>query len=73
LFSLDVDNNIWLDIGLGYDKEKDGLPPLWLANDSVCRGICALLDRNHCNEEQRQLLAEHNAMQEWFTEEWRVL
>ncbi|KIK51035.1 hypothetical protein GYMLUDRAFT_252449 [Collybiopsis luxurians FD-317 M1] len=73
LFSLDMDNNIWLDIRLGYDEDKDGPPPLWLLSDGVHCGIHALLDRDQCNKEWRQLVVERNAMQQWFSEEWKVV
>ncbi|KAJ3780706.1 hypothetical protein GGU10DRAFT_397699 [Lentinula aff. detonsa] len=70
LFSLDVDDDIWLDIGLGYDNDNDNdndntAPPLWLSNEKIREGIRALLDRDHCEEE--------HAMQQWFHEEWQVL
>jgi hypothetical protein len=75
LFDLDVDDDIWLDIGLGYDEENgdDSIPPLWLSNDNVREGIRALLDRDRCREESARILEERNAMQQWFNEEWRVV
>ncbi|KIK49846.1 hypothetical protein GYMLUDRAFT_103822, partial [Collybiopsis luxurians FD-317 M1] len=53
LFSLDMDNDIWLDIGPGYDDINDEAPPCWLSDDNVCQGICALLERDCCNEERQ--------------------
>ncbi|KAG6903894.1 hypothetical protein DXG01_014133, partial [Tephrocybe rancida] len=50
IFDLDVDDTIWEDIGL-----KDGSPAallLWLTNEGVCAGIKALLERDHCIEEE---------------------
>ncbi|KAF9061500.1 hypothetical protein BDP27DRAFT_1385337 [Rhodocollybia butyracea] len=44
LFNLHVDDDIWLDIGLGYEEEDETIPPLWLSNDKVHMGIHALLD-----------------------------
>lgn len=76
LFDLDVDDDIWLDIGLGYGDDDDGnssVPPLWLSNDKVRAGIRAMLDRDRCLEEQKRLLDEQSAMQEWFSEEWTVV
>lgn len=75
LFDLDVDDDIWLDIGLGYDDDDaDGsVPPLWLSNDNVRAGIRAMLDRDRCLEERKRLLDERSAMQEWFSEEWMVV
>ncbi|KAE9386067.1 hypothetical protein BT96DRAFT_960651 [Gymnopus androsaceus JB14] len=76
LFDLDVDDNMWLVIGLGYDDDDKGdgsAPPLWLSNDDVQAGIRAMLDRDCCLEECKQLLDERSAMQEWFSEEWKVV
>ncbi|KAE9391464.1 hypothetical protein BT96DRAFT_959544 [Gymnopus androsaceus JB14] len=79
LFNLDVDDDIWLDIGLGYDDDDDNgggigsAPPLWLSNDNVRAGIRAMLDRDRCLEERKCLLNERDAMQEWFSEEWKVV
>ncbi|KAJ3978579.1 hypothetical protein F5890DRAFT_1422496, partial [Lentinula detonsa] len=77
LFDLDVDDDIWLDIGLGYNEDKEGeggnAPPLWLSNENVRKGIRALLERDRCEEERDRLLTERRAMQEWFSEEWKVI
>lgn len=72
LFKLDVDDEIWQDIGL--DEETDGgSPPLWLCNDGVREGIKAMLQRDRCLEEEARLQNERLAMQEWFSEEWRTV
>ncbi|KAJ3743316.1 hypothetical protein EV360DRAFT_90237 [Lentinula raphanica] len=75
LFELDVDDDIWLDVGFGYDEEEEeeSNPPLWLSNDSVRAGIRALTDRDRCLEEQARLLKEQSAIHLWFYEEWRVV
>ncbi|KAF9070196.1 hypothetical protein BDP27DRAFT_1362776 [Rhodocollybia butyracea] len=73
LFDLDVDNNIWLDIGLGYEEEDETVHPLWLSNDMVRKAIHALLDRDRCHEDWVRILAERNTMEEWFNKEWRVV
>lgn len=77
LFALDVDDDIWQDIGLDNDNgdhQNDNLvPPLWLSDDGVCQGIKALLERDRCVEEESRLQHERRAMQEWFSEEWKVL
>ena len=57
----------------GYNELEDDPLPLWLSSESVRQGIRALLDRDRCTEEGDQLLMERTAMQEWFSEEWRVL
>lgn len=57
LFDLDVDDDIWLDVGIGYDDEEHGMiPPLWLSNDNVRAGIRAIMDMDRCLEEQQRLL-----------------
>ncbi|KAL0569795.1 hypothetical protein V5O48_012163 [Marasmius crinis-equi] len=63
LFTLDVNSTIWQDVGLTdkYDKTE---PPAWLADDSVCTGIQALLERDWSLEEIKQLSHERNAIQE---------
>ncbi|KAF9060548.1 hypothetical protein BDP27DRAFT_1184301, partial [Rhodocollybia butyracea] len=66
-------DNIWLDIVLGYEEEDETVPPLWLSNDMVWKGIRALLDCDRCHEDCARILVEHNTMQEWFNEEWRVV
>lgn len=74
LFELDVNDDIWLDVGIGYDDEEDEtVPPLWLSNEDVRAGIRALTDRDRCLEEHKRLVMERNAMQVWFNEEWRVV
>ncbi|KAJ3714473.1 hypothetical protein C8R42DRAFT_591231, partial [Lentinula raphanica] len=75
LFDLDVDDDIWLDVGLGYEAEGDtgALPPLWLSDDNVRAGIRAMTDRDRCLEEQERLHRERSAIQFWFNEEWQVV
>ncbi|KAI5995781.1 hypothetical protein F5J12DRAFT_726000, partial [Pisolithus orientalis] len=68
LFELDVDDDIWQDIGLGDDS--DGLLPPWLADEKVHSGIRSLLELRCCEEEERCLLQERRALTEWFSEEW---
>ncbi|KAI6118132.1 hypothetical protein F5141DRAFT_1187169 [Pisolithus sp. B1] len=57
IFQLDVDSDIWQDVGLG-----EGHPdtPCWLADEAV----------DHCNEEERRLSGEQSILQEWFALEW---
>lgn len=71
---LDVDDEIWLNMGIGYDIEGDDrVPPLWLSNDKVREGIRAMTDRDRCIEERVRLLKERSALQLWFSEEWKVI
>ncbi|THV02106.1 hypothetical protein K435DRAFT_853082 [Dendrothele bispora CBS 962.96] len=67
LFELDVDEEIWQDVGLDEDAEN---PPLWLCNEEVRRGIRAVLELDRCDEENSRLRAQRKALQEWFMDEW---
>ncbi|KAI6109943.1 hypothetical protein F5141DRAFT_1004649, partial [Pisolithus sp. B1] len=68
LFKLDVDDDIWQDVGLGDDS--DGVLPPWLVDEKICSGIRSLLEWRHCEEEERHLLQERKALVLWFSEEW---
>lgn len=72
LFALDVDDNIWQDIGLD-DGSTETEPPLWLCDDRVREGIKALLELDRCTEEEERLRGECQAMRHWFAEEWNIL
>ncbi|KAI6040545.1 hypothetical protein EDC04DRAFT_2867542 [Pisolithus marmoratus] len=50
IFSLDVDDEIWNDIGL-----DEGTLPCWLADETVRQGIRLQLEVDHCNEEEERL------------------
>ena len=71
LFQLDVDEDIWLDIGLTDDDLTE--VPAWLGNDQVREGIKALLQYDRCIEEERRLKAEKLSLQQWFKEEWLIV
>lgn len=75
LFTLDIDDEIWLDVGIGYDDEGDDntTPPLWLSNEQIRAGIRAMTDRDRCIEEHARLLKERSALQYWFCEEWNIV
>ncbi|THU93062.1 hypothetical protein K435DRAFT_820348 [Dendrothele bispora CBS 962.96] len=70
LFDLDVDEEIWQDVGLDEDAEN---PPLWLCNEEVRRGIRAVLELDRCVEESNRLRIQRKALQEWFMDEWYTL
>ncbi|KAL0568568.1 hypothetical protein V5O48_013416 [Marasmius crinis-equi] len=72
LFSLDVDDEIWQDVGLT-DEWDTATPPPWLADDSVRSGIRGMLDIDRSKEELTRLAHERDSMQHWFSEEWAVL
>ncbi len=73
LFQLDVDDDIWQDIGLTDENDNNVNIPLWLGNEFVRAGIKALLECDRCQEEKRRLISERESMQDWFEEEWKVL
>ncbi|KAJ3710062.1 hypothetical protein DFJ43DRAFT_1162295 [Lentinula guzmanii] len=58
LFNLDIDDVIWEDVGLDEDDEE--VPPPWMCDDK-------------CDEDFRRLRHELRSMQEWMTEEWKVI
>lgn len=68
LFTLDVDDDIWQDVGLD-DDQSTGIPR-WLGDDKVREGIRTLLEYDRCIEEEDRVIHERAAMQEWFMEEW---
>ena len=72
LFKLDVDDDIWQDLGLTNDLDGFSDIPQWLGNDDIRRGIKALLLHDRCSEEKRRLVKERKAMQQWFIEEWNL-
>ncbi|KAJ3713041.1 hypothetical protein C8R42DRAFT_593768 [Lentinula raphanica] len=72
LFSLDVDDSIWDDIGLD-DDTSGSHAPLWQSCDQVRHGIRGILLRDRCDEERRRLQHECLTLREWFSEEWSVL
>ncbi|KIK50879.1 hypothetical protein GYMLUDRAFT_182124, partial [Collybiopsis luxurians FD-317 M1] len=72
LFSLDINNLIWDDFGLG-DGDDEGNPPLWASDEQVQAGIHSILLRDRCDEELLQLKHKHGVLHEWFSEEWTVI
>jgi hypothetical protein len=68
LFKLDVDDNIWQDTGL--DEELEGPVPLWLGDEGVRGGIKAMLLLDRCLEDEKRLITERCALQEWMMDEW---
>ncbi|KII82995.1 hypothetical protein PLICRDRAFT_119974 [Plicaturopsis crispa FD-325 SS-3] len=73
LFKLDVDDDIWQDIGL--DEEDSTLTEIlgWLGDENIRDGIRARLDLDRCLEEEERIKGERCSMQEWMLEEWAVL
>ena len=71
LFDLDVDDEIWQEIGLDVDEDRS--IPAWLGNQDVRDGIKLRLELDRCQEEEMRLRRERTAMQEWAREEWACL
>lgn len=70
LFDLDVDDEIWQEIGL---DDEDVSIPAWLGDQNVRDGIKFCLEFDRCVEEKQRLCRERSAMQEWMREEWACL
>ena len=73
LFDLDVDDEIWQDIGLEEVDSKEITPPRWMSDEAVRNGIKAVLELDRCKEEEERLIHERRALQVWFSEEWTVV
>jgi hypothetical protein len=73
LFKLDIDDDIWQDIGLTSETDDMTEIPAWLGNIGVRDGIKALLEHDRCVEEMKRVKHERVCMQEWFKEEWEVV
>ncbi|KAJ7686051.1 hypothetical protein B0H14DRAFT_3534785 [Mycena olivaceomarginata] len=69
IFQLDVNNAIWQDMGL----DEDTAPEAWLVDDKVQAGICAMLQKDRCDEEAPRLKREHRHLQIWFAMEWEAV
>jgi hypothetical protein len=72
LFALDVDDEIWQDVGLDED-DCDGTVPLWLEDTDTREGIKHLLTLDRCLEEEVRLRKERTSLQGWVCEEWHAL
>ncbi|KAG1778076.1 hypothetical protein EV702DRAFT_1179091 [Suillus placidus] len=70
IFLLDVDDDIWQDIGLDDDTMA---PPAWLSDDAVRNGICLQLEVDRCMEEEARLMRERAVIQEWMLAEWEAI
>jgi hypothetical protein len=71
LFSLDVEDDIWQDVGL--DDDDDGAVALWLEDSKTRNGIKNLLLLDRCLEEEVRLQKERSSLQAWMYEEWLTL
>ncbi|GBE80067.1 hypothetical protein SCP_0212700 [Sparassis crispa] len=68
LFKLDIDDDIWQDVGLDDDDDIAAVPR-WLGDETVREGIKNRLLLDRCNEEEERLREERCSLQEWFAEE----
>jgi len=73
LFKLDVDDDIWQDIGLTDNNDEDLDIPAWLGDEYVRTGIKSLLELDRCIEERRRLISECISMRQWLREEWVIM
>ena len=73
LYSLDVEDALWQDVGLEEEHGEEVPAPRWLADDATRRGIKAVLSRDRSMEEQSRLRREKSNMQMWLKEEWERL
>ncbi|KAF9231237.1 hypothetical protein BU15DRAFT_7047, partial [Melanogaster broomeanus] len=72
LFSLDVDDEIWQDVGLEDDDDQGPQPP-WLVDEEVKEGIKHMLELDRCEEEKSRLQRERSAMQSWTRAQWEAI
>lgn len=72
LFDLDVDDDIWQDVGL-IDDDENGPTPLWLCDPGVRDGVKYMLILDRCLEEESRLRKERTSMQQWMLGEWHAL
>ena len=72
LFDLDVDNDIWQDIGLADDEFNGNVPP-WLGDETVRNGIRLVQEITNCRDELDLCMREKRSLQHWFDEESAAL
>ncbi|KAG2079395.1 uncharacterized protein F5147DRAFT_661900 [Suillus discolor] len=70
IFNLDVDADIWQDIGLDDVMPE---PPDWLADEVTRAAIKLVLEIDRCNKEESHVKVERCALQEWAIVEWDAL
>lgn len=75
IFTLDVDDVIWQDVGL--DQDDAGGPvtavPAWLSNEAVRRGIRGMLKADRVHEENERLIHETVTLRAWADAEWETI
>ncbi|KAF7967752.1 hypothetical protein HWV62_33227 [Athelia sp. TMB] len=73
LWKLNVDDSIWQDLGLEDDGASDNAPPPWLKDESTRLKIRHVLDYDRVLEEERRVVYERLALQQFAKEEWLVI
>lgn len=68
LFNLDVDEDIWQDIGL--EEDEEAAPARWQTDPQVREGIRVMQEVDRCEEEEARLAHERASLQEWMLDEW---
>jgi hypothetical protein len=71
LFALDIDDAIWKDVGLADEDLVN--PPLWMCDEDVRRGIKALLELDHCLEEEARLVHRGRRCKSGFQKSGKLL
>lgn len=71
LFNLDVDEDIWQDIGL--EEDDEGVPARWQTDPKVREGIRLMQELDRCEEEERRLAHERACLQEYLGDEWNAV
>ncbi|KAJ7362700.1 hypothetical protein DFH08DRAFT_682797, partial [Mycena albidolilacea] len=72
LWQLEVDDVIFLDVGLDDADDNDGEPLSWLCDEQVRVWIKGMLQLDWSYEEDTWLWRETMALQVWFGEEWQL-
>ncbi|KAJ7663695.1 hypothetical protein B0H14DRAFT_2658723, partial [Mycena olivaceomarginata] len=73
LWQLEVDDVIFLDVGLDDADDNDGEPPPWLCDKQVRVGIKGMLQLDRCvTKRDARLWRETMALRVWFGEEWQL-
>ncbi|KAF7969128.1 hypothetical protein HWV62_28246 [Athelia sp. TMB] len=70
LWKLNIDDAIWQDIGL--DDAATHAPAPWLKDEDTRKGIRHMLDWDRIVEEERRILCECIALQQFAREEWHA-
>ncbi|KAJ7050371.1 hypothetical protein C8F01DRAFT_1092378 [Mycena amicta] len=71
IFDLDIDDCIWLDVGLT-DDDSAAIPNA-LLDPELRKCIRALLQKRRCEEESHRLSREHRHLHIWFATEWTAV